>query len=118
MKRSQRIVLLIPYDHLPFLSWSDQNSFSAHEASICSIMFVSDTQLAFCLLGVYLEPRYVLGMAAVRPHRLLTKVNRGNLCLHSIVLLPHVFDFLPRRSVNKGLNFVSLSQQFSICVHS
>lgn len=41
------------------------------------------------------------------------------MCLYSIVLLPNVFDFLPRKSVKKGLNIMSacLSKHFS-CVHS
>lgn len=57
--QSQRIVLLIPSNHLPFLSWSGQHSFSAREAGVCSIPFVSDTQLG-SLHHTYYSPPYAM----------------------------------------------------------
>lgn len=39
---------------------------------------------------------------------------RWFLCLHSIVLLPYVFAFLPGKSVKKGLSFVSPPQHFPL----
>lgn len=102
-----RIVLGIPYNRLPLLSWSDQDSL-LHMRPVQAIpRFITHSSTSR-LLGVYHERRRFFGMAAVRPCCLLTKVNhRWCLCSHSIVLLPKVLDFLPRKSLKKGLSTVS-----------
>lgn len=58
-----------------------------------------------------------MGTATVRPGHLLTEVNhRQFLGLHSIALLPKVFDFLHRKSLKKGLSIMSTCRSvFPMC---
>lgn len=56
--------------------------------------------LAFCLLSIYLEWGHLLGMAAVRPHCLLTKVN-----LFAFRCCFLMSDFLPGSQLKRDWAF-------------
>jgi len=68
--------------------------------------------LAFCLLSLHLQQRRVLGMAAFRPCVYSPRWTEviSVFAFHCSAF--HVFDFLPRKSVKKGLSLVSPSQRF------